>query len=332
MDSSQAALGFVGSPWSDPYLWCGAAAFFAGLAGGLVLRAFWRSRRLSSSDRRRRSARFAWAIAHLSLGILCLAGLFILADKGCLAEAWGDDRLVLLASSAAALLVGICAGYRPLVLGLPAAGALAAALGALGLAIAGWIPLRADAAQGTAVARLLPYKVEARSFGGQLELPERDSVPVVQDLSLAAGSAGLRVECLELGEPLRLAACVVSARARSAPASSPDGKLRFYRVAGVVGEAAAGAAPGGGPAAAASFVSSNFPGPAHMGLLDALLPLPPREGLEPGSAPARATAFLGLALRLRLTSACSPLVPLEPVSFVLRAPAYSLEARTALRP
>jgi hypothetical protein len=136
-------------------------------------------------------------------------------------------------------------------------------------------------------------------------------VPVIQDLSLASGSVGLRAECLELDEPLRLVACAVSPRARSASAPG-GGTLRLYRVAGI---------------AAASGPSLDFTGPARLGLVDAAIPLPPGEGVAPGSAPARREALFGLARRIRSTSAAFSLVPLRGLAFELSLPGLSVVSR-----
>jgi hypothetical protein len=314
MDSSSSTgLGGVVGLWSDPFLWSLASALFLGLAAGQVVRALRRSRRRADDDRRRRSARFARAIAYLSLGILALAGLFVLADKTGLNEAWNAERTVLLASCAAIFVLGACAGRCPLALGLPVAGLLAAAFCLLGLAVAGWLPLRSDSgSEAFVVARLLPYKVEPNSFSGQLELPERDSVPVVQDIGLASSSVGLRVECLELREPLRLVACLVSPKARASSAAW-SGSLKLYRVAGV-------AAKGG--------LSLDFRGPAHLGLLDAALPMSADEGLEPLSAPARTEALFGLALRVRSTGESLRLVPLQPIFFEISRSDFSVRTRS----
>jgi hypothetical protein len=310
MDSSLAAGGFAGLVL-DPYLWGAGSSLLAGLAAGQALRALRRSRRRADADRHLRSSRFARAIAYLSLAILALAGLFVLADKGGLALAWGAGRLAFLSSCAAALAIGACAGRNPLALGLPLAALVAALLLILGLALEGWLPLRADSGSRALVARLLPYEVGKGSFRGQLELPERDSVPVVQDLSLAATAVGLRAECLELGEPLRLAACLVSPKARLASAPYAD-LLRLYRVAGLAGGAGA---------------ELDFRGPARLALLDAAMPLPADAGLDPGSPPARREALLGLVRRTRSASAAVALVPLQPLSFELALPDLELLAR-----
>jgi hypothetical protein len=302
-----AGIGAADYAWADPFLWIGTAAVFAGLAAGQALRAFAPAGPGRIHAFRLRSRRIARAIAFLSFGILAVAALFVLADKGGLAGAWasGPARLGLLAWSALALAFGIGAGSRPLLLGLPLAGLGLVALGLVRFGLQGWLPIRSDAgaASDVEVARLLPYEVGPASFHGQLELPRRDSLPVVQEVGLASSSIGLCVESLELRGPLRLAACILLPDARSfATAYSPT--QRLYRVVGLV-------APGG----LASGLA--FPAPRYIRLLDAALPLPASVGLEPAGPTARATAFFGLAQRARRTSAEKPLAVLEPLVFGL---------------
>jgi len=314
MDSSVAGgMGILPGPWADPFLWAALAALFVGLAAGLVLRALRRSRRRGDADRRRRSARFARAIAYLSLGILALAALFVLADKDGLSAIRKEGSPVLLAWCALILLLGVCAGRNPLAFGLPIACLALAALGFLRLTIEGWLPIRPSSASSLVIARLLPYEVGTAAFRGQLELPERDSVPVVQELGLASNSVGLRVECLELKEPFRLAACLVSPKARAASADYSE-TLMLYRVVGL-------ALPGD------SHSGLDFKGPSHLRFLDALIPLSPALGFEPGSPPAQGRRFFGLAERTRRTSPCGTLAALEPLSFALSLPALTVELR-----
>jgi hypothetical protein len=315
MDSSVAAgIGQVGGAWTDPYLWAALAALFVGLAAGQVLRAFLRSRRRGDVDRRRRAARFARAIAYLSLGILALAALFVLADKSGLSEALIAGRSVLIASCAMFFVLGLCAGLAPLLLGLPIACLAFAALGFLRFALAGWLPIRSDSGSSLLIARLLPYEVGPSSFKGQLELLERDSLPVVQDLGFASSSVGIRVECIELKEPLRIAACIASPKVRAA-SKAYAGTLRLYRIDGLVAQG--DASPG-----------LDFKRPLHFRLLDAVLPLPSGEGLAPAFSPARAQALFGLAERTRRTSLFGSLALLQPLSFELALPDLSI----ALRP
>jgi hypothetical protein len=315
MDSSSAlGIGPVAGLWADPYLWGGAAALFVGLAAGQVLRALRRSRRRADSDHRIRAARFSRAIALFSLGILALAALFVLADKAGLSGMMGAGSAPLfIAFCAAAFLAGAAAGGSPLFLGLPIAGLVAAFLCLVGLALEGWAPLRADSGPKVELARLLPYEVGPSSFRGQIELTERDSAPVAQDVGLPSASVGVRVECLELREPLRLAACLASPRARAASAAYAP-TLRLYRLVGL-------ALPDD------SSPGAVFGAPAHASLLELALPLPPDGGFAPGSSPARVVAAFGLAVRVRLTSACAPLVALQSLSFDLALPAFAIELR-----
>jgi len=292
---------------ADPFAWAFIAALFSGIAAGQCLRAFAAAGRGRGDALRLRSRRIARAIAYLSLAILAAAALFVLADKGALASAWASPA-ILLGWAALVLAFGLCAGTRPLLLGLPLAVIAGAALVLVRLSLEGWLPLRSAAAPKVEIARLLPYEVGASSFRGQLELPERDSVPVAQEVGFAASSAALRVEGIELKEPLRLAACIVLPGARGAAAAYTT-TLSLYRVVGL-------AAPG--------VTGNAFATPRWVGLLDAALPLRAGEGLESGLPPARARALFGLAERTRRTSAAAPLVALDALVFDLDAKDFSI--------
>jgi hypothetical protein len=295
---------------ADPFLWAALASLFLGLALGQGLRAFTGTGRGGSIARRLRSRRIARAIACLSLGILALTALFVFADKAALAEAASAAQaLTLVAWASLALVFGFCVGFRPLVLGLPFALVLIAALGFLRLALEGWLPLHTSASAGE-IARLLPFEANGASFRGQLELPERDSVPVAQEVGLASGTVSLRVESVELRGPLRSAYRL--ARLKVEPAlTGYRSILRFYRVVGI-------AAPGAGG------TSSEFATPRYIALLNALLPLPMGESPQPTAS--RSGVF-GLALRRRLSSQAVPLVALQPISFRLSADGASLSAQ-----
>jgi hypothetical protein len=279
---------------ANPYLWATAASAFAGLAAGQALRAFIVVREGTARAARRRPSRIARAIAFLSLGILALAGLLVLSDKSA-------PRMGLVPFAALAFLLSLLSGFRPLVLGAPLALACAASLGAIGLALFGWLSLRPPATtQGSSyeVASLLPYEVGASSFRGHLELPERDSVPVAQEVGLGAAELAVSVESLALAGPLAFLGDLALA---SVPPSH-TGTLRLYRVVGI-------SAPGG--------LSQSFPVPAYIRLLDFVLPLPPGAGTEPGRSAALRSGLLGLASRSRLTSPSVRLVALQPVSYSL---------------
>jgi hypothetical protein len=308
MDSSILASAARGW-WADPFLWAVAAALLAGIAAGQELGAVAAPVQGRIKAQRRRSRRIARAIAYLSLGILASTALFVFADKAALAEAWAG---VLLPCSAIALVVGLCSGFRPLVLGLPLAILFLAALFILGLGLEGWLPLRPGSGEASApeIARLLPFDVGSGSFRGQLELPERDSAPVAREVGLASTSVGIRVESLELRGPLRLAISIVRPTARSAAAADST-RLRFYRVIGI-------AAPG------SATIATAFAAPRSIGILDLLLPLPAGEGLEPTVS---REGIFGLALRRRLSSPPVDLVLLQPVSFRLRADGSALIAK-----
>jgi hypothetical protein len=229
---------------ADPFLWAALASLFLGLALGQGLRALVGIGRGGVKARRLRSRRIARAIACVSLGILALTALFVFADKAALAEAASAAQaLTLLAWASLALVFGFCIGFRPLVLGLPFALVLFAALGSLRLALEGWLPLHASASAGE-IARLLPFEATGASFRGQLELPERDSVPVAQEVSLASGSVSLRAEIVELRGPLRSAYRLARLKARAAASTGDQTNERFYRVVGI-------AAPGAGGTASA---------------------------------------------------------------------------------
>jgi hypothetical protein len=292
--------------WADPFLWASAATAFAGLASGQALRALVPSRRAPASSSRRRSRRFARAIAFLSLGILAAATLLVLADKGALADALAPGG-GLLPCAAAFSALGLLAGFSPLGLGLPLSGLCLVVLVLVRLALAGWLPFRQPAASPSGpafeIARLLPYEAGAASFRGQIELPERDSVPVAQEAALASGSAGLMAETLALKGPLRLAARIAMPRARSAAFAT----TRLYRVSGLYGERG---------------TSQDFPAPRNAGLLDAVLPLGAAEGPASSSA-----GLFGLALRLRVSSPAVPLVALQPVSFRLAEDGSSIAVK-----
>jgi hypothetical protein len=268
--------------WADPYLWTTTASLLAGLSIGQGLGAL---------VRRRRSRRLARCIAYLSLAILALAGLLVLSDKAALALA--PSRLLFPWSAAIACL-GLLAGRFPLAAGTPVALLALAALFLLRLSLAGWLPLRPGAP--LPVATLLPYEVGPASFRGQLELLERDSIPIAQELSLGSSSVALSAELLELEGPLGFCAGLVS------PRTSASGTRRFYRVVGL-------AAPGG--------MGRSFPSPAYLRFLDLALPLGPSEGLEPSGPSVSRSALFGLAKRSRGTSQAASLVALERLTFNL---------------
>lgn len=291
---------------SDPYLWITAACLFAGLAAGQALRAFASLGEGFLRSRRRAPGRLARAIAFLSLGILGFAGLLVFAAKPLaptMSCAWPWALLVFLAA--------FLAGFRPLAAGLPIAAASIACLLVIGLALEGWLALR-PATKGAAyvVGSFLPYEVGSSSFRGHLELPERDSVPVAQELSLASNSLAVSVEGLRLSGPLRFLSELSAAF--SGKGGSGAAPLLYYRVVGI-------AAPGG--------ISQAFAAPARIRLLDFLLPLTAGGGLEPGGESAESSAPLGLATRTRRTSPAIALVALSPVSFVLNSEDYSINIR-----
>jgi hypothetical protein len=267
----------------DPYLWSALAALLLGLALGQAIRWIATPRRAGIEARVRRERSSARALALVGLALLPATALLVFPAKASLQGA------ALPAWAAAVLAAGLLAGLWPRAAGLPMA---AVALGAflfLDAGLAGWLPFSGPGP----VASLLPYEASggaagAASFRGELELAERDSVPVVQEIGMASADAALAVESLDLSGPLGLAALLAK------------GEGRFYRVVGLVGS---GAAP------------ELFPPPS--GLLGRLAPLGPGEGLEPGAAPERRLALLGFFERRRSTSPSSSIVALEPLRFAL---------------
>ncbi len=305
MASDSVALSSTFGLWQEPYLWASAIALFVGLAVGQAARALFLERRRDERSARLKSRRIARAVAFLSLGILALAALLILADKGALVA--GISRvgtsgmpgpLVFWAGIVACL--GILAGIWPLAAGLPVLAVTLAGLVLVRLSLEGWRPLRPATAGGTAkIAELLPYEVAAASFRGHLELLERDSAPVTQELGLASNSVALSIENLKLTGPLAFLARLVlppSMGNRDVSAS------RYYHLIGI---------------AAAGGRNQAFAMPPHIRILNALLPLPTGGGQEPGSAAVSRGGILGMAIRLRQTSAATSLVALQPVSFSL---------------
>lgn len=317
---------------ADPFLWASLAALCLGLAAGQAGRALLPLRLGREGFFDKRPARASRAIFFLGLSLLFGAALLVFADKAALASDMAAGFVLVAESSGASLflpwlclvvLLSCLAGLRPLALGLPLLGISLLLPLLLGLALAGWLPLRPGPAiarptDSFPVARLLPYEVGERSFRGQLELPERDSVPVVQDVALSANAAALSVDSLAFSGPLRLAALLASPAARSSLrlASSSDADaspnatgasafspvLRLYRVAGL-------SSPDGAS-------SLSFREPGGTALLALLLPSPSGSGTR--------SALLGLASRSRATSRASALVALEPVSFSLSADGSTL--------
>ena len=190
------ALSAASGPWQEPYLWASATALFVGLAVGQVTRALFLERRRDERSARLKSRRIARAVAFLSLGILTLAALLILADKGALVagihpvgSSGMPGPLVFWAGIVAVM--GIIAGIWPLAAGLPVLAVTLAGLVLVRLGIEGWQPQRPATAGGTAkIAELLPYEVAAASFRGHLELLERDSAPATPPRRIPAKPPG----------------------------------------------------------------------------------------------------------------------------------------------
>ena len=253
---------------ADPFLWALLAALLGGLSAGQALRALLPLGGERESLLRKRPARLSRSVALLAIALLAASALLIFADKASLASALAAATLIPWACAVAIL--GLLAGFRPLVLGFPLLGLSLFALGFFALCLQGWLPFRAATGESFEMAHLLPYSVGPSGFRGQLELPERDSVPIAQDLALSTDAVCLRVESLAFAGPLRLAASIVSPGEASPGYSDPSAShdralvafspvLRFYRVVGI-------ASPDG-------RASLSFSRPRHAAFLDAFLGL-----------------------------------------------------------
>jgi len=296
---------------TDPYAWATAAGIFSGLAAGQSIRCFFPSPASLARTGRAGSRRVARVLIFLSFGILALAGLLVLSDKAALAQSMGNAALgagdgggivagrgALLPWAALVAVAALVSGLLPLAAGLPAAAVCLAVLCFLRLALAGWLPLRpAPTDSDHKIAYFLPYEVGPSLSRGHLEMPGRDSIPVVRELSLRSDAMALSAESLDLAGPLGFLASLAAS-----PEVEGPGTRRFYRVVGV-------SAPGG--------FSEAFPAPDFAILLDEFLPLPSGDGLAPGGASVSRSIALGLARRSRATSAAAGLVALEPVVFAL---------------
>jgi hypothetical protein len=307
MVSEAAARAFAATgAWADPWLWASAAAFFAGLAVGQLLRSFVRIGEGANARRPKQPGRVARAICFLSLGLLALAGLLVLSNASLLAGAGFRATVAWLGLVfALALLFGL----RPIVAGLPLVLAMTAGLFLMRLGLEGWTPLGpARGGAGAIVATILPYDVGPASFRGHIELGGSSARSSVE-IALASSSCALSVECLQMRSgPGLLAEIELGLQGAFSPnGSGPRADVapyppRFYRVTGI-------AAPGG--------LVQAFAKPPHIGLLDFALLLPAHGGLEPGGVPVSRSVFFGAVTRMRATSSALPLLALEPTSFRL---------------
>jgi len=264
----------------DPYLWAALAALLAGLALGQALR-WLASPRGPGKAGRRRAGRSARALAFLALALLPATGLLVFPPKAALLEP------LLPWSALAAFALGVLAGTWPRAAGAPIASLCLAAFLLLRSGLGGWIAFRGP----REVATLLPYELAKGgkpSFRGDLELAERDSVPVAQEVSLDSGAAALAVESLEFEGPIGLAAYLAR-----------EGRS-FYRVVALVGES-----------------GSRLDFPPASALLDRLAALDAGAGLSPGGPPDSAEALRGMLSRRRSTSDLARLELLEPARFML---------------
>jgi hypothetical protein len=285
----------MGAAIRDPYLWSALAAAFLGLALGQAIRwlisyprfAAHRAGR-ADSKRAHRSAR---ALVFFSRAMLAAAALLVFPQKASLFEGalrpWAASLLVL----------GTLAGVWPRAAGLPVAVLLAAAVLALDLGLSGWLVFHGPGP----VATLLPFELtvpagtgsdgaapRGASFRGELELAERDSVPVVQKVEMGTSEAALAVESLEFRGPAGFVASLLR-----------SGR-RFYRLVGLVGP---------------DLPPLRFP-PAS-GLLGRLAALGPDAGFAAGAPPVEREALFGSFIRRRSSSASVTLVALEPVRYAL---------------
>lgn len=296
---------------TNPYLWSALASLFLGLALGQCLRWLIPGRGNARVPTRRGPPGLARATSFLALAILALAGFLVFSYK---AEGLSSGALAvgLVAWSLAIALLALLVGSRPLVFGLPVAFLGVAVIVAFGFCLQGWLPLRIADGGSLEIGRILPYEVGPASFRGQLEMHERDSVPIVQELSLASDSIGVCVESLDLEGPLAFLADLILSSRRTPPAAPMEKTLRLYRIAGLV-------APGG--------VVLQFASPARVRILDALLPLSENRGFEPGGASEARSALFGLAQRRRASSTTSVLVALQPLRFFISSDGYSPSVR-----
>ncbi|MDA8408822.1 MAG: hypothetical protein M0001_00360 [Treponema sp.] len=250
----------LGNPWP----WMLFATCFAGAGLGFFARALFRSR-----SRRGRSPvpPSILAMILLAAAVCAAAGLLIFPDKASL-----GDRL-LLPSGLVATALGLASGLLPRTFGVGFLVALAAICAYAALCLEGWLPLKAV----QRVATLTPFIVASSGSHGELQVDERDTVPLVQRVDILGTNAGLIVERLHLGGPL-----------------SVFGR-EHYRVAGIA--VARGAV--------LSIETSFAP---HVDPIDASLPL------AQGPSAERSLLF---ASRWREASAPMPLVAFRTLSFIL---------------
>ncbi len=280
----------MGAVRDDPFLWAALAALFLGLAAGQAFRA--PLARGGAARRRKAASRWTRSFAFAAFAVLSATALLVLPAKSSLLEPslpW---------TGAAAFALGFLAGLWPLAAGLPAALLVSGALLLARASLAGWVPFRGAGP----VASLLPFERSGEGAGpfayrAELELAERDSIPVAQELLIESDAAGLAVEGIVLRGPVALAAKLAR------------GASRFYRVAAVAGRA------GPGP----SFAARPW-------ILDGIAALDPAEGWEPGAPAAERASPGDLLVRRRSTSVLAPLLVLEPLRFDLDA---SMDPRIA---
>jgi hypothetical protein len=223
------------------------------------------------------------------VALLFATGLLVVPPKAALDPA--SLTVESLVPYAAALGAGgALAGFLPIACGLPLAAVAVAGILALRAGLEGWTLYRGA---GT-VARLLPYEAKASSFRGELEVAGPGASAGTRPASMAAGSASICVDSLELYGPLGLAARVLG----PSPSRGSYAPRRLYRVAALVS-----------PGAAPAFLDP----PARLRWIDALLPLAEGAGLEPGGALARAEALAALVVRVRSSGPPRALAALEPV-------------------
>ena len=291
---------------TNPYLWSTLASLFLGLALGQCLRWLIPGKGNARAGIRRGPPRLARATSFLALSILALAGFLVFSYKveGLASGALADGMI---AWSLAITFLALLVGSRPLIFGLPVACLGIAILVVLGSCLQGWLPLRIAEGGSHEIGQLLPYEVGPASFRGQFEMHEHDSVPIVQELSLASDSIGICVESLDLRGPLAFLADLVLPSRLTPLAAPTENALRLYRIAGLV-------APGG--------AALHFPSPARLRFLDAVLPLPENLGFQPGGVSETRSALFGLAQRRRASSPTSVLAALQPLRFFMTSDSY----------
>ncbi len=175
----------------DPWLWLLLGAFFLGAGAGLSFTALLAKTR----GRDKVSASYATlAMLSVAAGVLAVVALLVFPDKGSLSDPH------LLPSGLVVLLLGLLSALLPRAFGIPLLVLVGAALGYAALCLDGWLPL----AEARRIATLTPFVVSPSGWEGELSVEEKDTVPIIQHLSVPGGDVSLVVERLELEGPLAI--------------------------------------------------------------------------------------------------------------------------------